>query len=225
MTRHIVVFGASGGIGGAISAHYDMQPECQVTPISRASHGLDLRDEASIAAVADQFQDETISEVIVATGHLHNDNYQPEKTVKQLSMDACAYSFAINTIGPMLVAKHFIPKLHHDQRAVIALLSARVGSISDNRLGGWYSYRASKAALNMMITCMGIELKRTHKQLCCVGVHPGTVDTALSAPFQRQISTLFSPTEAAAKLALVLDNVTVADSGYCLDWKGDRIEP
>ncbi len=136
-------------------------------------------------------------------------------------------SFEINTIGPALIAKHVLPLLPRDRRAVFAVLSARVGSISDNRLGGWYSYRASKAALNQIIRCLAIELAPKRPQAICVGLHPGTVDTALSKPFQGNVADtrLFTTDQSAAHLLNVIAALTPAQSGRVFDWAGQEIAP
>ena len=134
-------------------------------------------------------------------------------------------SFAVNAIGPALAAKHFLPLLAEDRKSVFAALSARVGSISDNSLGGWHAYRASKAALNMILRNLAIELARRHDKAICVGLHPGTVDTGLSSPFQGSVppGRLFSPAEAAGHLLKVVDGLSPADSGGHFAWDGRRI--
>ena len=157
---------------------------------------LDLALEDTIAAAAARVAGTgPVALVIVATGLLHDGGHQPEKTFKRLDPAFLAKTFQINAIGPALVAKHFLPLLPRRGRAVFAALSARVGSISDNELGGWYGYRASKAALNMLIRTAAIELARTHKEAICVGLHPGTVATGLSGPFQAGVPAqrLFAP--------------------------------
>jgi NAD(P)-dependent dehydrogenase (short-subunit alcohol dehydrogenase family) len=135
--------------------------------------------------------------------------------------------FAVNAIGPALVAKHFVPLLPREGRGVLAALSARVGSIGDNRLGGWYGYRASKAALNMLVRTLAIELARTRKEAICVTLHPGTVDTGLSKPFQKAVppERLFTPDRSAAHLLDVLDSLTPAQTGRCFAWDGKEIAP
>jgi len=178
-----VVIGATGGIGAALVGILAARGE--VIRIGRATTpGLDLLDEASIAAAAGVVGP-GLHLVIDATGFLHNDLFQPEKVLRQIDPTHLAYSFAVNATGPALLMKHFLPLLARGERAVFATLSARVGSISDNRLGGWYSYRAAKAALNQLMRTAAIELARTHKQAICVALHPGTVDTGLSGPFAK----------------------------------------
>ena len=218
----VAVFGAGGGIGAAlVSTLISNRDIAEVFALSRAPDTAaftgairlrcDLTDEASIAAAAMAIGS-PLDLCIVATGVLTlPDGSGPEKS--------------LNTIGPALIAKHFLPLLPRDRRAVFAALSARVGSIGDNRLGGWHSYRASKAALNMLIRNFAIELGRTHKQAICVGLHPGTVATGLSAPFQRGVPAerLFTPDESAAHLLRVIDGLTPADSSECFAWDGQRV--
>lgn len=221
-----VIVGASGGIGGALATAL-VEAGARVHALSRST-GFEITDEASIAATAATIAREgPLDLVIVATGLLHGAGIAPEKTFRQLSADALAAYFAVNTIGPALVAKHFLPLMHRRERAVFAALSARVGSIGDNRLGGWYGYRASKAALNMMVRSLAIELARTRPATICVGVHPGTVATDLSAPFQAGVAdgTLFTPARAAWHILNVLAQLTPPDSGGCFAWDNTRIAP
>lgn len=222
------VIGASGGIGGALVAALEASG-AEVHALSRAGAvPIEITDEASIAAAAEAVGREgPLDLAIVATGLLHGGAVAPEKSFRQLSADTLAAYFAVNTIGPALVAKHFLPLLPRRERGVFAALSARVGSIGDNRLGGWHGYRASKAALNMMIATLAIELARTRPEAICVGVHPGTVATGLSAPFQGGVAAdrLFSPERSAAHILEVLAALNPADSGGCFAWDGARIAP
>lgn len=223
-----VVLGASGGIGAALQAGLqDSGAFAQVMGLSRRADGFELTDEASIARAAAQVQATglPVRLVIVATGLLHNGAIKPEKTWRQLDAAALAKSFAINATGPALVAKHFLPLLPRDRRAVFAALSARVGSIGDNRLGGWHSYRASKAALNMMLRNLAIELGRTHRQAIVAGLHPGMVDTGLSEPFQKGVSEnkLFTPDYSAERMLSVLEGLEPHDSGGVFAWDGKRV--
>ena len=164
--------------------------------------------------------------VIVASGVLSLPEAGPERSYKHVEREAMARVFHLNTIGPALVAKHFLPLLPRDRRSIFVALSARVGSISDNRIGGWHSYRASKAALNMLVRNYAIELGRTHGDAICVALHPGTVDTALSEPFQANLpdGQLTAPADAASNLLNVLDGLDAQDSGALFDWKGERVE-
>ena len=165
--------------------------------------------------------------IVIASGLLHGDGITPEKSLRQMEGAALDRLFRVNATGPALVMRHFVPLLARDRRGVIAALSARVGSIGDNRLGGWIGYRAAKAALNQVIRTVSIELARSHPGAIVVGLHPGTVDTQLSAPFQRNVAPgkLFSPAQCAGLLLGVIERLTPADSGHCLDWAGERITP
>ncbi len=231
-----VVIGSSGGIGRALVEALVADGTETVHGLSRSgtaaagerSGRIDIRHEESVAAAAERVRESgPVDLVLVATGLLHDDRVSPEKTYRGLSADALAEYFAVNAIGPALVAKHFLPLLPRDRRAVFACLSARVGSIGDNRLGGWYGYRASKAALNMLIRTWSIEVARTRPQVICVGLHPGTVDTGLSAPFQAGVppEKLFSPAFSARCLLDVAAKLTPEQTGDCYDWDGERIVP
>jgi NAD(P)-dependent dehydrogenase (short-subunit alcohol dehydrogenase family) len=163
--------------------------------------------------------------VIVASGRLHGEGVSPERSVTELEGEALARSFQVNAIGPALVAKHLLPRLARDRRTVFAVLSARVGSISDNRLGGWYGYRASKAALNMLVRTLAVELARSRPMAVCVALHPGTVDTALSRPFQRHVPAgkLFTAAHSADRLLDVLERLEPKDSGGFYAYDGTPI--
>jgi len=228
-----LVFGAGGGVGGALAARLADQGY-EVAALARRplldwpgrQARFDLEDEASLAAAAAELKEGApIRRIIVATGLLHAEGVSPERSNAALDAAQLLRLYAINAVGPALIAKHFLPLLPRDEPSVFAALSARVGSISDNRLGGWHSYRASKAALNMLIQTMAIELKRTRPQAILVGLHPGTVDTALSKPFQRGVpeGRLFTPDESAERLLTVMDGLGPEDSGGVLAWDGTRI--
>ena len=235
------VVGASGGIGRALTLQLaESESVDKVFAFSRAGTGgenekivgsrLDLEDEASIAAAAETIKGDAgqLNLVIVASGILHDGGgMQPEKTWRSLEPAAMEKAFRINSIGPALVAKHFLPLLARDRKSVFAAISARVGSIGDNELGGWYAYRASKAALNMLIKTYAIEVARRNSLACCVGLHPGTVDTSLSKPFQGGVpeGKLFPAARSAGHLLEVLDGLTPDDSGHCFAWDGQRIPP
>lgn len=221
-----VVIGASGGIGSAMvkalkaSDHY-----AAVHALSRSGTGLDLTDEASVAEAARVLAEgPSPSLIFVATGVLHH-GQEPERTYKAMTAEHLLRDYQVNTVGPAMVARHFLPLLPRDRRAIFAALSARVGSIGDNRLGGWHSYRASKAALNMILKNLAIELARTHPQAVVAGLHPGTVDTALSVPFQKGVAAdkLFTADYSAGRMLAVLDGLTPADSGGVFAWDGARI--
>ena len=229
------VFGASGGIGAAIASALANEDGVTVFAGSRsggpeiprtASFAFDLIDEASIAAVAAHVRDAPpLRLVFVATGQLHADDLRPEKSWRDQTPDGYARAFAINATGPALIGKHLLPLLTRDGKSVFAALSARVSSISDNRLGGWHAYRASKSALNMIVANFARELAHSRKEAVAVTLHPGTVDTALSAPFQRGVAEgkLFTPDYSAEKLIGVIDGLTPADSGGLFAWDGARI--
>ena len=229
-----VVVGASGGIGGALTAAI-AAAEIEVHALGRRrvdagdriipGH-LDLADPAAIAAACAAITDGApLRLVIVATGLLHDEALRPEKSLKALDADDLARAFAINTIGPALVAKYLLPVLPRQGKAVFAVLSARVGSISDNRIGGWYGYRASKAALNQIVRTLAIEMRRTKPDAIVVALHPGTVATALSAPFRGAVDPdrLFTPDEAAAKLLDVIEALEPGDSGGFFAWDRSAI--
>ena len=234
----VVVIGASGGIGRAflerlrqneriahIYALSRSMPAMTGSPKISTGH-IDLTDEATIEnAAKDCAKGGPLDLIIVATGILHDgENLQPEKSLKELSAGKFETAFAVNTIGPALVAKHFLPLIHKEQKAVMAVLSARVGSIADNHIGGWYSYRASKAALNMVLKNAAIETARRYKKAAIIGLQPGTVDTTLSKPFQSHVPAdkLFTPDFAAQRLLDVIDNVTAGESGMVFDWDGQK---
>ncbi len=234
MSRQAVVIGSSGGIGSALvegllrqgglwRVHALSRSQAQ-PPAGSQGGAIDITDEASIAAAAGQIDGE-IDLVIVASGRLQGEGVSPERSVSALDGDALARSFQVNAIGPALAAKHFLPRLPRDRPATFAALSARVGSIEDNRLGGWYGYRASKAALNMLVRSLAVELARTRPLAACVALHPGTVDTALSRPFQRNVATerLFTADDSAARLLDVITALTPKDSGGFYAYDGTRI--
>jgi len=225
-----VVIGASGGIGGAFEAALIEEGAFDAVHGFARSRGgpqhLDLLDEASIAAAAAYVaKGAPPTLVIVATGLLHAGEHGPEKALRDLDPDWLAQVYAVNAIGPALVAKHFLPIMPRGGRAVFAALSARVGSITDNQLGGWHGYRASKAALNMLVRNLAIEERRRNNRAIVVALHPGTVDTALSRPFQGNVQPgrLFDPERAALQLLDVIEELKVPDSGKLFDFEGKEI--
>ena len=220
---NVVVIGASGGVGAALADLLDADPGvATVTRLSRP--GLDLTDPATIVAAAAGLTAPP-DLVIVATGILHADGLAPERDLRQLSSQAFTRAFAVNAIGPALVAQAFLPLMPKGRKTVFAALSARVGSIGDNRLGGWHAYRASKAALNQILRTIAIEQKRKNPDNIVLGLHPGTVDTGLSKPFQGNVKTLFTPQQSAAHLLAVIDSATQTQSGRIFDWQGVEIAP
>ncbi|GAA4775549.1 SDR family oxidoreductase [Stakelama sediminis] len=232
MSRAAVIIGVSGGIGGAFETVLKEEGAFdRVWGLARSRTGdshIDLEDEASISVAAERVaKGPPVELLIVATGILHDEDHGPEKALKELDAEWLARNFAVNTIGPALVAKHFLPILPRTGKPVFAALSARVGSISDNRLGGWYGYRASKAALNQIIRSASIEARRHNDRSIVVALHPGTVDTALSKPFQANVApgTLFDPERAAMQLLDVIEELTPADSGKLFAWDGSEIAP
>lgn len=231
-----LVFGASGGIGAALVEALSADPRCGVvyaasrSPIAGVGkvHPLpfNLEDEASIAAaVAQASADGPLDLVLVATGRLHDEAIKPEKTFRAITPEALDKAFRINTTGPALIAKYALRELPRDRKAVFAALSARVGSISDNRLGGWHAYRASKAALNMLIRTFSIELALRYPKALCIALHPGTVDSRLSAPFQAGVpeGKLFTPERSATALLSVIDNLSADQTGKLFAWDGQEI--
>ncbi len=236
-----VVVGAGGGIGGALVAALARDADLAgVVALSRRpgpaaggervrADAIDVGDPGSIERAAGRLAGlgAPIRLLIVATGVLHDGRIQPEKTYRVLDADALLESYRINAVGPALVARHMLPLLAPTGRSVFAALSARVGSIGDNRSGGWHGYRASKAALNMILRNLAIEARRRTPGLICVGLHPGTVGTGLSRPFQRNVPgpQLFTPAFAAERLLAVIDGLRPEDSGSVLDWRGEVVPP
>lgn len=221
-----VVFGAGGGIGGALVAALAGDPRfAAVIGLGRGSAPrFDLLDEASIAeAVRAVAARGAIRLAIDATGFLHDEAQMPEKSLRELDACRLARSFALNAIGPALLMKHLLPALPREGRAMFATLSARVGSIGDNRLGGWYGYRASKAALNQFVRTAAVELARRSPAAICVALHPGTVATGLSAPFAAAGLDVQAPEVAAARLLAVIDRLTPAESGGFFDHRGEAV--
>jgi NAD(P)-dependent dehydrogenase (short-subunit alcohol dehydrogenase family) len=221
-----IIFGASGGIGGALlEAIRASESFAHVIAFSRGTApSIDLLNEDSLEkAVAFAATKGEPRLVIDATGFLHDDRQQPEKSWQQLDAVKIARSFALNAVGPALIMKHLLPRLPRSGKSVFATLSARVGSISDNRLGGWYSYRASKAALNQLVRTAAIELARRSPDALCVALHPGTVATALSSPFSATGLEVVPPSAAARNLLAVIDQLPLDANGGFFDWRGQRV--
>jgi NAD(P)-dependent dehydrogenase (short-subunit alcohol dehydrogenase family) len=220
MMAKALVIGASGGIGAAISAALDGAGH-QVTRLSRSAHGLDITDETSVAACMAQVQG-PFDTVFIATGALEIGPHGPEKSLRSVTADGLLAQFQTNAIGPVLVLKHLIPHLPRDRPVHVGILSARVGSIGDNGLGGWHSYRTAKAALNQLVHTAAIELARSHKQAVLALLHPGTVETNFTAKYAGHHPTV-RPEEAAQNLISVLGKLGPAETGGFYDWAGQRV--
>ncbi len=233
-----IVFGASGGIGAAVAdilaqdTNVDRIFAGSRTPVAASGKitqfAFDLTSEASIAAAADMVKQGGIAPrlIFIATGVLHDgESIQPEKSLRGQSAENYAHMFAVNAAGPALIGKHFLPLMPRSGRTIFAAVSAKVGSISDNRMGGWHAYRASKAALNMIVRNFAIEQARTKAEAFAVTLHPGTVDSALSQPFQRGVpdGKLFTPQFSAQSMLNVLDGLKEGDSGKLFSWDGAEI--
>lgn len=218
-----LVIGASGAIGAAITHQLQSDPRCaQVFALSRSSTpAVDLLDESSIVAAAQFLRHHApLHLIFIATGVLHSAQHQPERRLSQLSYAHMMTSFRINTFGPALLIAQLTPLLARHERSLVGVLSAKVGSISDNRLGGWYSYRASKAALNMIVKTAAIELARSHPHALLAALHPGTVESALSAPFSAN-HRVRPAQEAATELLQVLDQLPAGQSGTFRAYDGE----
>lgn len=232
---NIVITGASGGIGRAFVEVLAARPQVEniVATFNRHSPGagyanvtwqqLDLADEAAVQEWSQRLGE--IDWLINASGILHNPERGPEKSIRQLDPAFFLQNICINTLPVLLLAKYLYTRFRHGRPAVFASISARVGSIEDNRLGGWYSYRASKAALNMCLKTLSIEWRRNLPNVTVAALHPGTTDTALSAPFQRNIPRehLFSPVQSVGYLLQVLDGLTPSRSGQFLAFDGEQL--
>lgn len=218
-----LVLGASGGIGSALAAQIAEDGNCEMlVRLSRREHGFDITNEASVRAAAEGLEAQSFDLIICATGALTIDGRGPEKSIRHIAPDAMMAQFAVNAVGPALVLKHFGPLLAKRRRSIFAFLSARVGSIDDNRLGGWISYRSSKAALNQIVRTAAIEIARTHPASIVVAVHPGTVATSLSDAFSSGHERL-EPNEAAVKILRMLDSLQPADTGKFFAYDGTAI--
>lgn len=236
---HIAIIGSNGAIGQAFLNYFAVNlPKATIHAVCREIpnhpiaqvhyHQTDYLDEIKLKEIADSIKHHgPLNLVIVATGMLHSETIQPEKSLNDITQENLTKLFEINTIIPTLMAKYFLPLLSKEGKSVFAALSARVGSISDNRKGGWYAYRASKAALNMIIKSAAIEASRTHKYSIVVGLHPGTVSSKLSDPFVKNVASedLFSPTHAAIRLIEVISQLEQSNTGKCFAWDGQEILP
>ena len=236
--RNVVVVGATGAIGKAFVDSYSKDESVEnVFAFSRKkinfenkkikSFDLDIENQTSIEDAAQNINDYAVDTIIVATGILHSENFGPEKSIREINYSTMAKVMAVNTIGPALIGRYFIPLLRKDTKSVLAFLSARVGSISNNKLGGWYSYRASKTALNQIVKNFSIELKRTNPKAVVLALQPGTVDSNLSEPFKKNVAKgkLFSPEQSRELLSDVIEKVTIKDSGNLIAYDGEIISP
>ena len=220
MTGSALIIGASGGIGAAICRQLDAAG-WSVAGLSRSVDGFDYVDPDAVDRLLSTLEG-PFDLIFIATGALEIDGHGPEKALKQIDAAALEAQFRTNTIGPALVMRHAARLLPRDRRATVAALSARVGSIGDNRLGGWYGYRAAKAALNQIMHGAAIELARTHKQAVCVALHPGTVKTAFTAKYASRYPTV-TPAQAAERLVKVMQGLSPEDTGKFLDYEGREI--
>ncbi|MCZ7889916.1 MULTISPECIES: SDR family NAD(P)-dependent oxidoreductase [Agrobacterium] len=221
-----IVIGASGGIGAALLARLKADPRCALAlPLSRSRDGLDITDETTVREAAARLEDQRGSFDLIfnATGALVIDGAGPEKSIRAIDAGHMAKQFAVNAIGPALLLKYFTPLLQRERRSVCASLSARVGSIGDNRLGGWISYRAAKAAQNQIIRTAAIEIARTNRQAIIVALHPGTVDTDLSQPFSKGRDRL-TPDQSAVRLLETIDGLGQSQTGQFFAYDGSTIE-
>ena len=219
--KRILIIGASGAIGTALAETYRSQG-WQCAGLSRTEQGLDLTQERSIAPALATLKG-PFDTIVMATGALTLDGVGPEKTIKAVTAQTMAAQMQVNAIGPALILGQIGPLLPRDRPARVAVLSARVGSIGDNRLGGWISYRAAKAALNQIVRTSAIELARSHPQLSCFALHPGTVDTPLTRPFSAKYDARPAP-EAAARLHEVIEARGAHETGQFFDQNG-RVVP
>ncbi len=234
MENVAILIGSHGGIGSALKReltnhHSITETLCFSRNQGESKNIIDYKNEQSIIESAQYLKNNGVipTLVIVASGLLYNSAQRPETQIKQYSAEWAQENYLINAIGPALIAKHFLPLMPRHRPIYFGILSAKVGSISDNELGGWHSYRASKAALNMMIKNLSIEWKRKNQESRIVGLHPGTVDTPLSKPFQRNVmpEKLFTPERAAKQLLHVLLQCPAENSGALLSWNGSIISP
>ena len=237
MKQNIIIAGSSGSIGGEFTKQYTDDPNVEkVVTLSRNVNNLnhekiqaikiDYSNEATFKNLDEISQLDSISKIIIATGILHTDQIRPEKSIDSIAGEDMRNVFQVNVFGPILLVKKLLPLIKKSKGVKIVFLTARVGSISDNVLGGWHSYRSSKSALNMMIKNLAIELKRLNKEHVVIGIHPGTVKSHLSEPFLRHVKhDIFNPKESVDLMTQVISKVSQTDSGKCFDFSGKVIEP
>ncbi len=237
MKENIIIAGSTGAIGGEFTELYANNSNVEkIIALSRkptnTNHNkiqsveIDYYNEATFKNLDEISQLDSISKIIIATGILHTDQIRPEKSIDSIAGEDMRKVFQVNVFGPILLVKKLLPLIKKSKGVKIVFLTARVGSISDNVLGGWHSYRSSKSALNMMIKNLAIELKRLNKEHVVIGIHPGTVKSHLSEPFLRHVKhDVFSPKESIGFMTKVINEITHKDSGKCFDFSGKVIEP
>ena len=238
MSKNIAIIGSSGAIGNAFVEHYlkDNAVE-KIFSFSRSvnshtskkiySFDIDIESQESIEKAASYLEGCYLDRVIIASGVLHTESFQPEKSIKDLNYETLSKVYSVNTIGPALVGKYFLPLLNKKNKSVMAFLSARVGSISDNKVGGWYSYRSSKSALNQIVKNFSIEMKRSNPNAVILALQPGTVESKFSEPFKKHISKdkLFSPDFSVDMMSKVIESANSSSSGNLIAWDGEVISP
>ncbi len=237
MKKNIVIAGSSGAIGREFTRLYSNDPNIdKIVTLSREENNsnhkkvqsikLDYSKEETFENLNKILELESISTIIIATGILHTDQVKPEKSINDINFEGLQKVFQVNVFGPILLVKKLLPLIQKSQGVKIIFLTARVGSISDNKLGGWHSYRSSKSALNMIINNLSIELQRANKENIVIGIHPGTVQSHLSEPFLRYVKhNIFSPSESVGLMTQVISKISSNDSGKCFDFSGKVIDP
>jgi NAD(P)-dependent dehydrogenase (short-subunit alcohol dehydrogenase family) len=236
--KKVAVIGSSGAIGNAFLEHYIKDESVEnIFSFSRSNISIennkvtqsliDVENEASIQKAAESLEELKLDEIIIASGLLHTKDFGPEKSIKDLKADNILKILSVNTVGPAIVGKYFLPLLNKNNKSVMAFLSARVGSISENKIGGWYSYRASKAALNQIIKNFSIEINRVNSQAIILGLQPGTVESNFSQPFKKNVKegNLFTAEYSVSMLLNVINSCTTKDSGKLIGWDGEEIKP
>lgn len=223
MPTTALVLGATGGLGAALVRALEADPACErVLAVSRREDGVDLTDEASLERLAARLEGVELDLLLVATGVLTVEGHPPERALRELDPAVMARGFAVNAIGPALALKHLTPLLPRRRRSAVGVLSARLASIGDNGLGGWTTYRASKAALNQVVRNAALELSRSRPHAVVAALHPGTIETDLTRPYARGRYTATAD-ESARQLLGVLDGLTPDDTGCFRDYAGAPI--
>ena len=237
MKKNILIAGSSGAIGSEFTRFYSEDQNVEkIVTLSRKindfghkkiqSIKIDYNKEETFENLNKISKLESINTIIIATGILHTDQIKPEKSIDVINSDGLKKVFQVNVFGPMMLVKKLLPLIKKSQGVKIIFLTARVGSISDNKIGGWYSYRSSKSALNMMINNLSIELQRANKENIVIGIHPGTVKSHLSEPFLKYVKhNIFSPRESVELMTQVISKISQKDSGKCFDFSGKVINP